>query len=198
MTKHPIQSTSTLWARFRFSVVGSLLSSPPARGELKTAIASLAAKTWTHPVTGRDVQFAAVTIERWYYRARREKDDPVGVLQRAVRKDCGKVSLAPSQAEHLLRQYRDHPHWSYQLHYDNLAALVKANPALGTLRSYSTVRRYMKAHGLVRKPRSAPKGRGGEDRAGRARAVEAGPTPGEAAPVREQLTPSQTYRRLCF
>ena len=116
-------------------------------------------------MSGRDVHFAAVTIERWYYRARREKNDPVGALQRAVRKDCGKVSLAPSQVEHLLRQYRDHPHWSYQLHYDNLAALVKANPALGTLRSYSTVRRYMKAHGLVRRRRPAPKGRPGEVRA---------------------------------
>ena len=45
-------------------------------------------------------------------------------------------------------QYRDHPHWSYQLHYDNLAALVKANPSLGPLRSYSTVRRYMQASRL--------------------------------------------------
>ncbi len=63
MTKHPIQSTSALWARFRFSVVGSLLSAPPARGELKSALESLAAKTWTHPVTGRDVHFAAKTIE---------------------------------------------------------------------------------------------------------------------------------------
>ena len=52
-------------------------SQPPAPGprELKAAIRSLAAKTWTHPVSGRDVRFAAVTIERWYYRARREKDD---------------------------------------------------------------------------------------------------------------------------
>ena len=66
MTKNSHQSTAALWARFRFSVVGSLLSSPPARGELKAAIRSLAAKTWTHPVSGRDVHFAAVTIERWY------------------------------------------------------------------------------------------------------------------------------------
>ena len=169
MTRKTNGSTSELWARFRFSVVGSLLAAPPARGELKGAIESLAAKTWAHPVSGRDVHFAAVTIERWYYRARREKDDPVGVLQRAVRKDCGKVSLAPSHAEHLFRQYRDHPHWSYQLHYDNLAALVKADPALGTLRSYSTVRRYMKAHGLVRQRRPAAKGRPGEVRAAQRR-----------------------------
>ena len=83
--------------------------------------------------------------------ARRQHDDPVGALRRAVRKDCGKVSLAAAVAERLMLQYRDHPHWSYQLHYDNLAALVKANPTLGPLRSYSTVKRYMQAHGLVRK-----------------------------------------------
>src|ERR1700745_1066589 len=109
-------STGALWARFRFSVVGSLLSSPPARGALKPAIGCLAAKTWSHPVSGRDVRFSAVTIERGYYTARREHDAPVGVLRRAVRKDCGKVSLAAAVAERLILQYRDHPHWSYQLH----------------------------------------------------------------------------------
>jgi putative transposase len=153
MTQTPPSSTGALWARFRFSVVGSLLSSPPARGSLKTAIRSLAEKTWSHPVAGRDVRFSAVTIERWYYTARRQHDDPVDALRRAVRKDCGKVSLATPVAERLVLQYRDYSHWSYQLHYDNLAALLKANPTLGPLRSYSTVRRYMQAHGMVRKPR---------------------------------------------
>ncbi len=165
MTTKPDRSTSTLWAHFRFSVVGSLLSSPPARGELKAAIRWLAAKTWTHPVTGREAHFSAVTIERWYYKARREKDDPVRVLRRAVRKDCGRVSLATMLAERLLLQYREHKHWSYQLHYDNLAAVVKADPSRGPLPSYSTVRRYMQAHGLVRKPRLASHGRPGEARA---------------------------------
>jgi transposase InsO family protein len=164
-SKNPSDSTATVWARFRFSVVGSLLSAPPARGELKAAIEALAAKTWTHPVSGRDVQFAAVTIERWFYVARREREDPVGALRRTVRKDCGKVSLAPILVEHLSRQYRDHKHWTYRLHYDNLAARVKANPSLGPLRSYSTVRRYMKARGWVRKRRARPKGRPGELRA---------------------------------
>jgi putative transposase len=153
MTQPHPSSTGALWARFRFSVVGSLLSSPPARGALKTAIGFLADKTWTHPVSGRDVRLSGVTIERWYYKARRSHDDPVGVLRRAVRKDRGKVSLSTPVAERLVLQYRDYPHWSYQLHYDNLAALLKADPTLGPLRSYSTVRRYMKAHGLVRKPR---------------------------------------------
>ena len=150
MTKHPIQSTAVLWARFRFSVIGSLLSAPLARGELKAAIQSLAEKIWTHPVTSRDVQYAATTIERWYYKARNERDDPVRVLQRAVRKDSGKVSVGSKLGEHLRRQYRDHPHWSYQLHYDNLRALIGEDQALP---SYATVRRYMRAQGWRRQRR---------------------------------------------
>src|SRR5882724_9732149 len=101
MTRTPPRSTAALWARFRFSVVGSLLSSHPARGARKTAIHGLAAKTWTHPITGRDVQFSVVTIERWYSTALRRHDDPVGALRRAVRKDCGQVSLAVALAERL-------------------------------------------------------------------------------------------------
>lgn len=165
MTPTPPVSTASLWARFRFAVVGALLSAPPPRGTLKTALRDLAAKTWTHPTTGRHVQFSAVTIERWYYTARRAHDDPVAVLRRAVRKDCGQVSLATALAERLRLQYHHHPHWSYQLHYDNLAALVQAEPALGPLRSYATVRRYMKTHGWVPRPRPHPNQRPGEARA---------------------------------
>jgi len=108
-------STGAQWARFRFSVVGSLLSCPPAPGSLKTAIHSLAEKTWSHPVTGRVFRVAAGTIARWYYTALRQPDDPVAALRRALRKDCGKISLAAALAERLHLQCRDHPDWSYQL-----------------------------------------------------------------------------------
>jgi putative transposase len=165
MIPTPPSSTGALWARFRFSVVGSLLSSPPARGALQRAIHSLAQKTWSHPVTGRDVHFAADTIARWYYTASRQRDDPVGALRRAVRKDCGKICLAAPLAQRLRLQYGDHPHWSYQLHYDNLAALAKADPFLGRFPSYSTVKRYMQAHGLLRKPWLRRSQRPGEVRA---------------------------------
>ena len=37
-----------------------------------------------------NVQFAAATIERWYYIARREEDDPVRALRRAVRKTAAR------------------------------------------------------------------------------------------------------------
>ena len=169
MTQHPTPSTAARWARFRFSVIGSLLSAPPPRGELKGAIESLAEKIWTHPVTGRDVRYAAATIERWYYKARNETDDPVRVLQRTVRKDAGRVSVGPKLAEQLRAQYRAHRHWSYQLHYDNLASAVKTDPSLAPLGSYSTIRRYMQSHGMVRKRRQ-PKRRPGEVRAARRRA----------------------------
>jgi len=168
MTKNPTPSTALVWARFRFSVIGSLLSAPLARGELKSAIGALAEKIWTHPVTGREVQYATTTIERWYYKALNEQEDPVRVLQRAVRKDAGQVSLAPQLAEQLRGQYREHPHWSYQLHYDNLASLVKADPALSPLCSYSTVKRFMQTRGMLRQ-RRPPKGRPGEERAARRR-----------------------------
>jgi putative transposase len=165
MTQAKPSSTAALWAQFRFSVVGSLLSSPPARGALKTAIDCLAEKTWAHPVTRREVHLSAVSIARWYYTARRQRSDPLSALRRAVRKDRGRVSLAAAIAERLVLQYGKYPHWSYQLHYDNLAALVKADQSLGPLRSYSTVKRYMQAHGLVRRPRLRSSERPGEARA---------------------------------
>lgn len=163
MTQVPDPSTAQRWAHFRFAVVGSLLSAPPPHGELKKAIEALAAKKWTHPVRGGQLRLAAATIERWYYLARRQRDDPVGVLRRAVRKDCGQISLDPALAEQLLAQYEQHSDWSYRLHYDNLAAAVKADAKLDRLPSYSTIRRFMQAHGMVRRP--TPKGRTGEQRA---------------------------------
>ena len=61
------------WAHLRFSVVGHLLAAPPDKGELRAAIEELASRTWQHPSTGEPVRFAFSTIERWYYRALRER-----------------------------------------------------------------------------------------------------------------------------
>jgi transposase InsO family protein len=168
MTQQKTQAT-LLWARFRFSVIGPLLAAPQSRGELKASIQSLAEKIWTHPVTGADVRYSARTIETWYYKAKNAPHgDPVCALRRAIRKDAGKVSVSPKLAEHLRAQYREHSHWSYQLHYDNLASAVKADPSLAPLCSYSTVKRYMQTGGMLRK-RRPPKTRPGEARAVRRR-----------------------------
>src|SRR6266550_3303317 len=72
--------THQRWAHLRFSIVGPLLAAPPPRGELEAELEKLAAKSWLHPVTGQPAQFSVSTIQRWYYAARAEKQDPVGVL----------------------------------------------------------------------------------------------------------------------
>jgi hypothetical protein len=97
------------------------------------------------------VQFGFSTLERWLYAARGERTDPVAVLRRRVRKDSGQQRrLVGEQRDALCAQYRQHRGWSYQLHADNLAALCARDKNLGPAPSYATVRRFMKAHGLVR------------------------------------------------
>ena len=59
---------------------GLALELSPPRGTLQSAIRSLAAMTWSHPVTGREARFSVVTIARWYYTVRRVRDDPVGAF----------------------------------------------------------------------------------------------------------------------
>lgn len=142
------------WANFRFSVIGPLLAAPPERGDLQVKLAQLAAKQWQHPITKEWVMFGASTIERWYYRAVREPRNPVGVLARKVREDCGThPSLNTCWRDALLAQYQQHRSWSYQLQADNLMALARANTAWGPVPSYASIRRYMQAHGLLKQAR---------------------------------------------
>lgn len=156
MADHPGPSRAERWAHLRFSIVGPLLAAPPGPGELRTELEKLAAKTWIHPVTGEPVRFAFSTIERWYHQARRARDDPVGALSRKIRKDAGRQkAMGERLCQELRKQYATHRSWSYRLHYDNLAALVVTDPELGPLPSYSTVRRYMHAQGLMRRRRLA-------------------------------------------
>lgn len=144
------------WAHLRFSVVGQLLAAPPKRGELRAELKRLASRQWRHPSTGETARFGVSTIERWYYQARKELHDPVGVLRRKVRKDAGsQASMGEALRAALLAQYAAHKGWSVQLHFDNLSALAKQQAELGAPPSYSTVRRFMKAKGLFRRRRMA-------------------------------------------
>jgi transposase InsO family protein len=132
---------------------------------LSGAIAGLAAQSWRHPTTGEAVRFDGRTIERWYYQARGVAD-PLRVLRRQVRCDCGKhPSLSEAFKQVLRAQYREHPGWTVQLHTDNLAVRVAEDAALGPMPSYPTVRRYMRANGLTRQRRRGPPGSPGGERA---------------------------------
>ena len=139
------------WARLRFSIIGPLLAAPPAPGALQAELAQLAAKTWRHPVSGFDVAYGVSTLERWYYAARRA-NDPVAALKDRLRGDIGRFpSLTPLVIETLTTQYREHPGWTAQLHFDNLCAALKGSDT--TIASYPTIRRYLKAQGLFRQAR---------------------------------------------
>lgn len=139
------------WARLRFSIIGPLLAAPPQAGELRNELALLAAKTWRHPTTGLGAIFSASTLERWYYAARRATD-PVAALKNRLRGDIARFpSLSQTLKDTLAQQYREHPGWTVQLHFDNLCASLKDSATV--LSSYPTVRRYLKTQGMFRQAR---------------------------------------------
>jgi putative transposase len=140
------------WAQLRFSVIGQLLAAPPAQGALRAALEQLAAREWRHPSTGLPVRFSVSTLERWFYRARGARMDPIGALRRKRRHDVGtQTSMTVPVRQTLLAQYNAHKSWSAQLHYDNLRALAETRAELRPIPSYTTVRRFLQAHGLTKR-----------------------------------------------
>ncbi len=139
------------WARLRFSIIGPLLAAPPAAGELLGALTALAAKSWRHPVCGLDVRFGVSTLERWYYAARAAAD-PVAALRNRLRGNIGRFPcMSPRVIEVLTAQYREHPGWTMQLHFDNLRVALAESCA--PVPSYPTIRRYLQAQGMFRQAR---------------------------------------------
>jgi len=154
------------WAAFRFSVVGQLLAAPPPKGMLRRELKQLAARTWRHPITASPVRFGLSTIERWYRCAKCERQDPLRVLRRKVRKDLGSqgsMSVAIRQA--LLAQYASHLSWSVLLHYENLCALAETRTELRPIPSYSTIQRFFRAQGLRKRRRRWARETDGTERA---------------------------------
>lgn len=151
------------WGRLRFAIIGPLLAAPPPRGELCKSLAALAARTYRHPLEpDKQIQFKASSIERWYYRAL-GASDPVAELMNKVRSDTGRSnSMSAELLSSLGSQYKEHPKWTYQLHFDNLLALAAERPELGPVPTYATVRRRMQANGWYKKkglPRNPTPGR---------------------------------------
>jgi putative transposase len=98
--------------------------------------------------------FGLSTIERWYYKALRSKAGPVEALNGAKSAPTtGSIPRLSLPGIRLLtEQHRQHPSWSYQLHFDNLAVVVEQQPQANPMPSYASVLRYMKATGLFKRP----------------------------------------------
>jgi transposase InsO family protein len=147
-------------------VIGQLLAAPPGKGELAAAIAELAERTWRHPTTDEPTRFGFSTIERWYYRALKEKSDPVAVLRRKLRADAGQQpAMSGAVRQAILAQYAAHKSWSVQLHHDNLVASAESNPDLRPVPSYATLRRFLKANGFNKRRRLTSRRTEGAERA---------------------------------
>src|SRR5438094_396454 len=131
------------WARLRLQIIGTLLASPPSRGELRERINELAAREYKHPRTGEMMRVSFGAIERWYYTVRCASD-PLSALARKIPKHAGThPSISAALADAIKKQHREHSRWSFQLHYDNLVALAREEPAIAPVPGYSAVRRYM-------------------------------------------------------
>lgn len=149
--KNNADTRQARWARFRFSIIGPLLSAPPETGDLQASLVELSKKQWRHPISGLPMSIAVSTIERWLYQARYEFD-PVSALRTKRRTDAGITrELNTALKVVIQQQYRAHPGWSYQLHVDNLAIRVQEAPELSPMPSYNTIRRYMKSNGLSKR-----------------------------------------------
>jgi len=106
---------------------------------------------------------SALVTPRWSAatNAARKADDPVAALRNSLRGGVKRFpSLSQTVIDTLTQQYREHPGWTAQLHFDNLrAAFARSGGAAATsssssssspVSSYQTVRRYLLAQGMFR------------------------------------------------
>lgn len=146
--KQNAETNHARWARFRFSIIGPLLSAPPDSGHLKNELIALSKKQWRNPITGVPISFSVSTLERWFYAAK-HSNDPIQTLRIKRRSDAALSRTLSNELKLAARnQYREHPGWSYQLHRDNLAVIAKQLSPPVHAPSYSTIFRYMKSNGF--------------------------------------------------
>ena len=78
------------WGRFRLQVIGPLLASPAASGELQAKLRELSERVYRHPLDPEmSLLLGFSTIERWYYQAK-DAADPIVALSRKTRSDAGR------------------------------------------------------------------------------------------------------------
>jgi putative transposase len=130
-------SSSKKWAEFKFSAIGYLLAAPPDYGKLRLKLEELSNKSWKHPISGEAYRISLKTLEKWYYLAINNGDNPVEGLAPKVRSDRGQNrALSDWMKNQLKDEAKKHPGWSKQLHFDNLKVLITTNNQ-GKAPSYS-------------------------------------------------------------
>ena len=138
--------------QFRLKIIGSLLASPPNKGDLKNQLSQLAQKPWLHPISGERVYYSLPTLERWYYKAIKAPQHLLKTLSTQQRNDKGTFkSLNQAICDVLIQQYAEHDGWSVQLHYDNLLVRIETDSLHAYRPSYSSILRYMQASNMPRK-----------------------------------------------
>jgi hypothetical protein len=124
MSQHE-RSARLRWAELRFSIIGTLLSSPPAPGELAERLLELSQRPYTHPSRGEPVRFGVSTIERWYYQARAAQQ-PIVALERKVPKHAGShPSVSAALCATIATQHKQHPSWFFVIEYVLIRVIVE-------------------------------------------------------------------------
>ena len=141
------EDISSVWGKFRHTVIEELLIRTFQCGELRNKIQELSQNKWQHPITGEAILFGYSTIERWYYRARKAATAPnannCNHLASKTRSDKGQFPSLSKSAVHLLaRQFEQHPYWGIQKHYDYFCKKSEIS-SVGKMPSYSIIRRYL-------------------------------------------------------
>jgi len=132
-------------AEFRYSIIGTLFSSPPRKGELAERLRGIASRDWTYPDKQVSERISVRTLERWYQAAKKNRADPIAALLPAKRSDFGRaVALTGEHIAWLRENFRNNSSWSWRLHADNLA-----DTGIIPVASYSTVLRWMKKNSYI-------------------------------------------------
>lgn len=132
-------------AIFRAEIVGALTRRELERGELRRELRALAARRYRAPGALATRTYAAITLERWYYRLRR---GGLEALRPGPRSDRGRArELTEEQRALLVQIRREHPSASVAL---ILRTLVADGRLARRAVSVQTVRRLYREAGLDR------------------------------------------------
>ena len=156
MARDEVHGSTSVGRAFAFRWWASCWRRRRSRASCVRELDELAARTWRHPISGEPVRFGVSTIERWYYRARKERHDPVGVLRRKLRSDAGRQasSVTAVARRPCSRSTPRTRAGAPSCITTTCSRSPQKHPELGPVPSYSTLRRFLKAHGLEQAPAS--------------------------------------------